>query len=116
MGGEIAAEKCGKGGEAIDWGTKGPGGQGKILGHTGGKVMPFVVNAWEQEAVYMLHADYAVIYVGVASGTKLGLRLRGHRDDHLAGRWDQFSWYGALPFNTPAKPIPQYRTPHPLAP
>lgn len=92
--------------EAIEWGAKGPGGQGKLLGHMGKKVKPFVVDAWEQEAVYMLHAEYAVIYVGVASGTKLGSRLRGHRDDHLAGRWDQFSWYGALPFNTPSQPIP----------
>ena len=52
------------------------------------------VDVWDQEGVYVLHADHLVVYVGLAHGTRLGPRLRGHRDDHLAGRWDEFSWYG----------------------
>jgi hypothetical protein len=80
--------------QAIDWGRRGRGQKGGLLGEFGSKAAPTRVDVWDQEGVYLLHADYAVIYVGLAHGTKLGPRLRGHRDDHLAGRWDQFSWYG----------------------
>jgi len=78
----------------IDWGARGRGGKGQLLGEFGSKSEPVPVDVWDQEGVYVLHADHAVVYVGLAYGTKLGPRLRGHRDDHLAGRWDQFSWYG----------------------
>jgi hypothetical protein len=80
--------------EAIDWGKRGRAQKGALLGEFGAKRAPTPVDVWDQEGVYILHADHAVVYVGLAHGAKLGPRLRGHRDDHLAGRWDQFSWYG----------------------
>lgn len=79
---------------AIDWGIRGPGGKGTLLGEWDPKSNPVQVDVWDQEGIYVLHADHQVVYVGLAHGTRLGPRLRGHRDDHLAGRWDQFSWYG----------------------
>lgn len=79
---------------AIDWGVRGRGGKGTLLGEWGAKASPVRVDLWDQEGIYVLHADHLIVYVGLAHGTRLGPRLRGHRDDHLAGRWDQFSWYG----------------------
>jgi hypothetical protein len=80
--------------QAIDWGKRGRGQKGALLGEFGAKHVPTRVDVWNQEGVYILYADHAVVYVGLAHRAKLGPRLRGHRDDHLAGRWDQFSWYG----------------------
>jgi hypothetical protein len=80
--------------DAVSWGARGRGNRGSLRGEIGAKARPVAVDVWEQEGVYLLHADHSVVYAGLAVGTKLGPRLRGHRDDHLAGRWDQFSWYG----------------------
>ena len=50
----------------------------------------------EQSGVYVLYADYRIVYVGQAGGgnQKLFARLRQHRRDALSQRWNQFSWFG----------------------
>ena len=50
----------------------------------------------EQVGIYVLYANYDVVYVG-QTGTgaqRLLQRLKKHRDDHLARRWNRFSWFG----------------------
>lgn len=50
----------------------------------------------EQAGVYVLYADFSIVYVGQAGNKnqKLFARLKQHRRDALAGRWNQFSWFG----------------------
>jgi hypothetical protein len=50
----------------------------------------------EQRGIYALYAEYDLVYVGQtgAGGDRLFKRLRTHRSDHLAERWDRFSWFG----------------------
>lgn len=49
-----------------------------------------------QSGVYVLYSDYNMIYVGQAGNgnQKLFDRLKAHRRNNLAGRWNQFSWFG----------------------
>lgn len=48
------------------------------------------LNVWDIDAVYALHREDDLVYVGEG---KLGSRLLSHwRHDLLAGRWDVFSW------------------------
>jgi hypothetical protein len=50
--------------------------------------------------VYCLYRDSRLIYVGEAGlgkDTTLFSRLKAHRSDHLADRWDEFSWFGRAP-------------------
>jgi len=50
----------------------------------------------EQAGIYVLYSEFRPIYVGqTGSGSqKLLVRLRQHRSDDLAERWDRFSWFG----------------------
>lgn len=50
----------------------------------------------EQRGIYALYADYDLVYVGQtgAGDDRLFKRLRTHRSDHLAERWNRFSWFG----------------------
>lgn len=50
----------------------------------------------DQRGVYALYAEYELVYVGQtgAGDAQLFKRLRSHLTDHLAGRWNQFSWFG----------------------
>ncbi len=49
-----------------------------------------------QNGVYVLHKAHSIIYVGQAGArnAKLFSRLKKHRKDFLANRWDRFSWFG----------------------
>jgi hypothetical protein len=49
-----------------------------------------------QIGVYALYADYKLVYVGqVGRGNQTLLaRLKHHRKDDLAERWNRFSWLG----------------------
>ncbi len=47
--------------------------------------------------LYCLYGDGELLYVGEAGlskGSTLFKRLKDHRKDSLAGRWDSFSWFG----------------------
>lgn len=50
----------------------------------------------EQVGIYVLYAGFTPIYVGQTRGKtkRLFQRLKDHRNDDLAGRWDKFSWFG----------------------
>ncbi|MEM7312590.1 MAG: GIY-YIG nuclease family protein [Planctomycetota bacterium] len=50
----------------------------------------------QQVGIYVLYWDFDLVYVGQtgAKNQKLFRRLRKHRRDELAGRWNRFSWFG----------------------
>lgn len=49
-----------------------------------------------QIGVYILYEGRRVVYVGQAGSGNNDLysRLKNHITDHLADRWDKFSWFG----------------------
>jgi hypothetical protein len=77
--------------EAVYWGEAGAGKRGKLPGRVRKGAKSVETDAWEQDAIYALHLDFKVVYVGKGA---LGKRLRAHLSDRHAGRWDMFSWYG----------------------
>ena len=50
----------------------------------------------DQRGIYALYADYELVYVGQTGSQQARLlkRLKDHRTDHLAERWNRFSWIG----------------------
>ena len=50
----------------------------------------------EQIAIYVLYAEYDLVYVGqTGSGNdRLFVRLKYHRRKTLRDRWNRFSWFG----------------------
>ena len=73
-------------------------GQGPIGNPVGGQSE---VDFRRQIGVYILYRNESVVYVGqTGSGNKrLFSRLKDHRTDHLADRWDKFSWFGVRNVN-----------------
>jgi hypothetical protein len=51
-----------------------------------------------QIGIYALYADYQLVYVGQAGvgNQTLFSRLKQHRKNDLAERWNRFSWFGVL--------------------
>jgi hypothetical protein len=78
----------------VFWGT--PKNSGSLLGRPARRRRDDPADFREQIGIYILYADYKLVYVGqTGSGDqKMLFRLRQHRSDDLAGRWNQFSWYG----------------------
>jgi hypothetical protein len=68
---------------------------GKLLG-VWARALTKEVDFREQIGIYALYLGHQMVYVGqTGSGSaKLFVRLRKHRRDALAGRWDRFSWFG----------------------
>lgn len=85
----------------VDWGWKGKGNQGRLLGRYAAKRKSEPVDFRNQRGVYVLYDDnFKIIYVGQAGGAnnqRLFIRLKQHKNDHLAQRWSRFSWFGILP-------------------
>ncbi len=79
--------------DCVFWGK--PNNHGRLLG-VAPNALKDQIDFWNQIGVYALYADYHLVYVGQTSKTKLGGRLKNHLKDDLAGRWDSFSWFGAL--------------------
>ena len=50
----------------------------------------------DQIGIYVLYEGHRMIYVGQTGSKNQRLfgRLKRHRKDVLAGRWDHFSWFG----------------------
>lgn len=69
---------------------------GRLLGVPTQNVTATPIDFRDQSGVYVLYADYVMVYVGQAGAgnQKLFDRLKQHRRDALAGRWNQFSWFG----------------------
>lgn len=78
----------------VFWGT--PKNPASLLGRPAKSKRSEPVDFRSQSGIYVLYADYKMVYVGqTGSGIqKLLFRLRQHRSDDLAGRWNQFSWFG----------------------
>lgn len=51
----------------------------------------------KQQGIYILYDEYGSVYTGLNRNQGLGKRLKDHTDDHLAGKWDRFSWFGFHP-------------------
>ena len=78
----------------VFWGK--PRVAGNLLGILAGARRSSAVNFREQAGIYVLYADYKIVYIGQAGNgnSKLYSRLKFHLSDDLAGRWNQFSWFG----------------------
>jgi len=80
--------------EMVDWGSRGRGLGGKLIGTvTFEDKTKKDIDFWNAKGIYVLHSDFKSVYVGKAHGTSIGKRIRDHLTDRLAGRWDMFSWY-----------------------
>jgi len=78
--------------EDVFWGSGGS--RGALLGVPSSNTTSTPVDFRDQRGVYVLYADYEIVYVGQNSGQELIRRLIQHQKDDLADRWDRFSWYG----------------------
>lgn len=106
------------------WGTKGKGNQGHLCGSAvldGTKLLTeadeeetstnrerIQVDFAKQRGIYVLYRGYQPIYIGQAGGRNdqtLHGRLKQHLTDHLADRWDSFSWFGVLGVDTKEKKL-----------
>lgn len=69
---------------------------GSLLGVLAKNVTAEAIDFREQSGIYVLYSDYKVLYVGQCGLGKQKLlnRLKQHRVDDLAERWDRFSWFG----------------------
>jgi hypothetical protein len=82
----------------IQWGSPGKGNQGRLLGYQTKSAGP--VDFRPQRGVYALYDEgYQLLYVGQAGygNKRLYDRLDNHMSDHLAERWQRFSWFGIDP-------------------
>jgi hypothetical protein len=79
--------------DLVKWGTRG-GSKTELLGEFGPRRSPIIVDVRDQRGIYVLSHEWRVVYVGKADKVSLVSRLNLHRSDHLAGRWDRFSWFG----------------------
>jgi hypothetical protein len=69
---------------------------GRLLGVPASNITAEPIDFREQSGVYVLYADYDLVYVGQvgSKSQKLFTRLKQHTRDSLAGRWNKFSWFG----------------------
>lgn len=69
---------------------------GRLLGVPANNLRAEQVDFGERTGIYVLYSDYDIIYIGQTGNAdqKLLKRLRQHRRDPLADRWNQFSWFG----------------------
>ena len=91
--------------DIVDWGQKGAGNQGKLIGSIKKGGNTYEIDFWNAYGIYVLHNEFRPIYVGKAEDTRLGSRLRNHLTDRLAGRWDMFSWFSLSNVNTTTKNV-----------
>ena len=80
----------------VDWGTRGPGKAGTLLGARTLSNHARQLDFRDQRGIYALYSDFELVYVGQtgAGEQRLFKRLKDHLTDHLAERWDRFSWFG----------------------
>ena len=93
--------------ESVRWvGTKGNAAKLMGQGPIGNPIKDQVeVDFREQIGVYILYRNETVVYVGQAGAgnSTLFSRLKNHLSDHLADRWDKFSWFGVRKVNKSGK-------------
>ena len=78
----------------VFWGR--PKVSGTLLGAASRSPKASPVDFRDQRGIYALYADYDLVYVGQtgAGDDRLWKRLKFHCTDHLAERWNRFSWFG----------------------
>lgn len=84
--------------EAVQWsGTRGNAGHLSGIGPIGvAKKNQVTADFRNQIGIYILYNNDKAVYVGQAGsgGHDLFSRLKQHLTDHLADRWNKFSWFG----------------------
>jgi hypothetical protein len=88
--------------DLVDWGSKGQGNSGKLLGSVNlddDTTAKTDVDYWDAQGIYVLYKDFKAVYVGMARNS-LGKRIKAHLSDRLSKRWDMFSWFSV---NSPNK-------------
>ena len=85
--------------EDVQWGSPGLGNQGTLLGRNVASKKGIAIDFRQQAGIYILQDSFRAIYIGQAGSkvSRLFGRLRGHTRNHLAERWDRFSWFGIYP-------------------
>ncbi len=91
--------------DIVDWGKKGAGNKGRLLGQIKKGGRRYSIDFWNAYGIYVLHYECRAVYVGQASDTRLGHRLRNYLTDRFAGRWDMFSWFSLSKVNTTSKNV-----------
>ncbi|MGQ3016650.1 GIY-YIG nuclease family protein [Phenylobacterium sp.] len=83
----------------VAWGKKGLGNEGHLTGRLAKRATAQPVNFRHQAGIYILHDGFKPLYIGQAgrSENRLFSRLKNHTQNHLAERWDRFSWFGVYP-------------------
>lgn len=78
----------------VFWGRQ--NNRGTLLGARSKSSNAVPVDFREQRGIYALYGDYELVYVGQtgAGDDRLFNRLESHLTDHLAERWNRFSWFG----------------------
>lgn len=85
--------------DCIVWGRKGLGNEGHLTGRLASRRTAAHVNFRYQSGIYILQDGFRPVYIGQSgsSDQRLFARLKGHTQNHLAERWDRFSWFGIYP-------------------
>jgi hypothetical protein len=70
--------------------------RGHLLGLLASSKTSSPIDFRDQIGIYVLYDTFKVIYIGQAGNGNAVLfdRLKMHTRDHLADRWDRFSWFG----------------------
>lgn len=85
--------------ECVAWGKKGLGNEGHLTGRLAHRQTATHVNFRQQSGIYILQDGFRPVYIGQSgsSDQRLFARLKAHTLNHLAERWDRFSWFGIYP-------------------
>ena len=69
---------------------------GRLLGVAKREKASGEINFRDQLGVYVLYAEYDLVYVGMTGTDEYSLykRLKAHTRNDLSDRWDRFSWFG----------------------
>ncbi len=88
---------------SVNWNGKGmTNGKATLLGETKRSSKKYTIDFWDAHGIYILYFNYEPVYIGkaVSKNSTIGSRLRAHCSNHLASRWNQFSWLSITDFNT----------------
>jgi hypothetical protein len=80
--------------DRVFWGR--PNDSGTLMGAASRSSRARPVDFRNQRGIYVLYADYDIVYIGQtgAGNDRLFKRLKAHKTDHLSERWNRFSWFG----------------------
>lgn len=85
--------------DLVDWGSRGRGNQGSLLGAFRATAEKADADFRDQIAIYVLfNGNREVVYIGQTGkgNQRLFSRLRQHARGPMRDRWHNFSWFGFL--------------------